>query len=94
MVSGGSGYYTASNFIDDQTLGQDKSISIIIDFGVKLTKVGYAGESEPRHIIATPEFFLYENFMKDDTKRHIENREYDQNNFGESLLFQVIFIFY
>ena len=89
MNSTGSGYYTASNFIDDQTIGQDKSVSIVIDFGIKTTKVGYSGESEPRHIVITPELFLYEVYMKEDTKRHIESREFDQSNFGESLLFQV-----
>jgi hypothetical protein len=90
MVSTTSSYYSASNFLDDQNLGQDKSISIIIDFGLKLTKVGYSGESEPRHIIPTPEFLLYEKYMKDDTKKHIEAREFDQNNIEERMLFQVI----
>ena len=92
MVTTGSGYYTASNFMEDQTLSQDKSISIIIDFGVKITKVGYSGESEPRHINKTPEFFLYEKYMQDDTKKHIESRDFDNNNLGERLLFQVIII--
>ncbi len=59
-------------------------------FGLKLTKVGYSGESEPRHIIPTPEFLLYEKYMKEDTKKHIEAREFDQNNLEERMLFQVI----
>lgn len=87
MVSSGSGYYTASNFIDDQTLGQDKSISIIIDFGIKLTKVGYAGEPEPRHILNSPECFNYEGYMREDTKKHVENREIDPNNLAERMAF-------
>jgi hypothetical protein len=34
---------------------------------LKLTKVGYGSEPEPRKIILTPEFFDYEKFMKEDT---------------------------
>ena len=94
MVSTASSYYSASNFLDDQNLGQDKSISIIIDFGLKLTKVGYSGESEPRHIIPTPEFLDFEKYIKDDTKKHIEARDYDQNSLEERLLFQVIITYY
>jgi hypothetical protein len=41
-------------------------MNILIDIGTKLTKVGYAFESEPRKIIFTPEFFDYSKMLNDD----------------------------
>jgi actin-related protein 10 len=56
----------SSGFEDNYNF--DKVTYIIIDLGLKLTKVGFGNEPEPRKIIFTPNFFDYEKFMKEDTK--------------------------
>ena len=44
-------------------LNTDQNTTIIIDFGLKLTKVGIAKEPEPRKIIKTPDLFNYDNYL-------------------------------
>lgn len=49
-------------------LSPDKVSTIIIDYGIKYTKVGFSLESEPREIIPSLNFYDFEQF-------HIENME-------------------
>ena len=57
----------------DDSLNFDKVTNIIIDLGLRLTKIGFGNEPEPRKIIHSPSFFDYEKFMKDDTNIQLEN---------------------
>jgi len=57
----------------DENYNFDKVTYIIIDLGLKLTKVGFGNEPEPRKIIFTPNFFNYEKFMKEDTKYQMDS---------------------
>ena len=49
-------------------LYQEKTKAIIIDFGLKYTKVGFAQESEPRKILQTPQLFNLNSYFADKVK--------------------------
>ncbi len=56
-----------SYLIEDSSI-VDRQMNIILDFGVKFSKIGYAGEIEPRKIIKTPALFDYEKFLNESVK--------------------------
>ncbi len=70
------------NSLYDDALLYDRPINIIIDLGLRLTKVGFGNEPEPRKIIPSPSFFNYELFMQEDTELQIQNqnRKSSQDN--------------
>ena len=45
-----------------------KTKTIIIDFGVRFSKVGFEGDSEPRKIIPTPSLINLEDFFEEKSK--------------------------
>lgn len=45
-----------------------KTKKIIIDFGIRFTKVGFEGDSEPRKIIPTPHLVNLEDYFEEKTK--------------------------
>ena len=45
-----------------------KTKKIIIDFGIRYTKVGFEGDSEPRKIIPTPSLVSLEDYFEEKTK--------------------------
>ncbi len=45
-----------------------KTKKIIIDFGIRYTKVGFEGDSEPRKIIPTPSLVNLEDYFEEKTK--------------------------
>lgn len=59
----------ASMSMYDDYMTMDKMSHIIIDFGVKYTKIGYSQESEPREIIPSIPIYDYASYFK----AHIEN---------------------
>lgn len=56
-----------SYLIEDSSIA-DRQMNIILDFGVKFSKIGYAGEIEPRKIIKSPPLFDYESFLNKSVK--------------------------
>ena len=44
-----------------------KTKKIIIDFGIKFTKVGFEGDSEPRKILPTPELISLDDYFEEKT---------------------------
>lgn len=66
----------------DDTMAMDKVSTIVIDLGLKLTKVGYGAESEPRSIIKTPMFFDYEKYMVQDTQKHFKETEKSERKYS------------
>jgi len=63
-----------SYLIEDSSIA-DRQMNIILDFGVKFSKIGYAGEIEPRKIIKTPALFDYENFFNESVKYKMQLSE-------------------
>jgi actin-related protein len=47
-----------------------KTKKIIIDFGVRFTKVGFEGDSEPRKILATPSLVNLEDYFEEKTTNY------------------------
>ena len=47
---------------------EEKSKKIIIDFGIRFTKVGFEEDSEPRKIIPTPQLVSLEDYFEERTK--------------------------
>jgi actin-related protein 10 len=70
---------------EDTLNSYDKASNIIIDLGLKLTKIGIGSESEPRKIISTPQFFDYEKFIKDDSKKQLDLAEENKKLTSDSL---------
>jgi len=56
-----------SYLMEDSSIA-DRQMNIILDFGIKFSKIGYAGEIEPRKIIKTPALFDYEKFLNESVK--------------------------
>ena len=69
-----------SYLIEDSSV-TDRAMNIIIDFGVKYTKCGYAGDVEPRKILKTPCIFNYDEFMNESVKYKIQNTEESEDIF-------------
>lgn len=67
-----------SYVIEDSSVA-DRSMNIILDLGMKFSKVGFAGEIEPRKIIRTPNIFDNEKFLNDCAKTKIANFQKSQN---------------
>jgi hypothetical protein len=67
-----------SYVIEDSSVA-DRSMNIILDFGMKFSKVGFAGEIEPRKIIRTPNIFDIDKFLNDSAKAKIAIYEKSQN---------------
>ena len=61
-----------SYVIEDSSVA-DRSMNIILDFGIKFSKVGFAGEIEPRKIIRTPNIFDNDKFLNDCVSTKIAN---------------------
>lgn len=60
---------------------EDKKIKILIDLGVKYTKIGLAGEAEPRKILPMPKLFNNQEFFED--KKSSVNMLYYLKNYLE-----------
>ena len=73
-------------------LYQEKTKAIIIDFGLKYTKVGFAQESEPRKILQTPQLFNLNSYFADKVKN--TNIFLYQNDIIEAKLKIEEFIYY
>lgn len=63
-----------SYLIEDSSI-VDRQMNIILDFGVKFSKIGYAGEIEPRKIIKTPSLFDYDKFFNESVKYKMQPNE-------------------
>ena len=63
-----------SYLIEDSSIA-DRQMNIILDFGVKFSKIGYAGEIEPRKIIKTPVLFDYDRFLNESVKYKMQPNE-------------------
>ncbi len=59
----------------------DRQMNIILDFGTQFSKIGYAGEIEPRKIIKTPPLFDKEKFFNDSVKYKMQLNEENQDIF-------------
>ena len=77
-----------SYLIEDSSIA-DRQMNIILDFGVKFSKIGYAGEIEPRKIIKTPPLFDYERFFNESVKFKMQPSEESPDIF-ENLKLNVI----
>jgi actin-related protein len=80
-----------SYLIEDSSIA-DRQMNIILDFGVKFSKIGYAGEIEPRKIIKTPALFEYEKFFNQSVKFKMQQNE-ESLDIHENLNINVLFIF-
>lgn len=77
-----------SYLIEDSSIA-DRQMNIILDFGVKFSKIGYAGEIEPRKIIKTPALFDYERFFNESVKYKMQPSE-ESTDIYENLKLNVI----
>ena len=59
----------------------EQNLTIIIDLGIKITKIGISKEPEPRKIIPTPELFHTDNYLNSSNK--FENILFYKKNFQE-----------
>jgi len=80
-----------SYLIEDSSIA-DRQMNIILDFGVKFSKIGYAGEIEPRKIIKTPALFEYKKFFNQSVKFKMQQNE-ESLDIYENLNINVLFIY-
>ena len=59
----------------------EQNLTIIIDLGIKIKKIGISKEPEPRKIIPTPELFHTDNYLNSSNK--FENILFYKKNFQE-----------
>jgi hypothetical protein len=63
------------SYVIEESSVADRSMNIILDFGMKFSKVGFAGEIEPRKILRTPSLYDNDKFLNDSAKAKIANYE-------------------
>lgn len=63
-----------SYLIEDSSVA-DRSMNIILDFGFRFSKVGYAGEIEPRKIIKTPPLFDFDVYLNESVQAKFQSND-------------------